>query len=145
MSTPSKPYEKTDLARFLRKRIDQLAPRKTRNEIAAEVGFNRPNILSMLKAGEAKLPLDRVPAMAKALEADPAYLFRMALEQHFRSDVADAIASIFGDIVSDNEREWLQLIRETSGNTDPALTADRRKKLERICKDMFAAEAADAS
>ena len=33
-------------------------------------------MMAMIKSGAAKLPLDRVPALARALECDPAVLFQ---------------------------------------------------------------------
>ncbi len=35
----------------------------------------------MIKNGSTKLPLDRVPSVAKPLECDPKLLFKLALEQ----------------------------------------------------------------
>lgn len=57
-----RPYEDTQLAKYLEKRILQLRSRKTQLEIARESGFIQPNMLSMFKNGSSKLPLDRVPA-----------------------------------------------------------------------------------
>lgn len=76
-----RPYADTRLAAFLEKRILKLKPRKTQFEIAIEGGFVQPNMLSMFKNGSNKLPLDRVPGLAKALECDPALIFKLALEQ----------------------------------------------------------------
>ena len=59
----------------------ELQARKTQAQIAAEAGFRQANMLAMLKSGAAKLPLERVPALARALECDPAILFIMAVEQ----------------------------------------------------------------
>ena len=69
----TKPHKDTALVKFLDRRILEMKP-KTQAEIAAEAGFANANILSMLRSGSAKMPLDRVPALAKALECDPAHL-----------------------------------------------------------------------
>ena len=78
-----RPLANTAIARFLDRRIDELKGAKTQREIAAEAGYEKPNIISMFKYGEAKVPLDKIPALAKALEIDPAHLFRLALEQYW--------------------------------------------------------------
>ncbi|MGZ9053126.1 MAG: helix-turn-helix domain-containing protein [Rhodoplanes sp.] len=65
----------------MNKQITAISGVKSQREIAAELGYERPNIISMMKRGETKLPLDKVPALAKALHVDPAHLFRLALEQ----------------------------------------------------------------
>ena len=67
---PGRPYANTRLAQFLELRILHMKPKKTQAEIAAEAGLRSLNFLTMLKNGTSKVPLDRVPALAKALEAD---------------------------------------------------------------------------
>lgn len=76
------PHSETRLAKFISKRIDELKGTKAQVEIATQAGFTNPNFLSMLKAGSSKLPIDRVPDMARALDADPAYLLRLTLDCH---------------------------------------------------------------
>ncbi len=44
-----KPHGDTRLANYLNKRLLELRPKKSWVEIAAEVGFINPNILTMLK------------------------------------------------------------------------------------------------
>lgn len=75
-----KPYAGTKLAKYLEKRILELWPKRAQIAIASEAGFVNPNILAMIKADTAKLPLDRVSALAAALECDPTMLFMLALE-----------------------------------------------------------------
>lgn len=65
-----RPFTDTDLAAFIAKRVLELRP-KSQIDIAGEAGFVNANVLSMLKSGATKLPLDRVLALAKALECDP--------------------------------------------------------------------------
>lgn len=129
---PGRPYADTRLAKFLTKRILQLKPRKSQREIAAEAGFIQPNMLSMFKNGSSKLPLDRVPGLAKALECDPKHLFLMALDQ-LGGDTTDlAIRQIFGTLVTQNEVAWLEEIRKASNHTDPGLTAKARAAIRGI-------------
>lgn len=121
-----KPYQDTPLAQFIERRMLELKPRKTQTEIAVEAGFVNVNVASMLKSGSTKLPLDRVPGLAKALEVDPKLLFRLALLQVGQEMTMHAIEEIFGTIVTRNEVAWLEAIREASNNTDPALTTRAR-------------------
>jgi hypothetical protein len=53
-------------------RILELKPKKNQSEIAAEAGFANPNMITLLKQGANRVPLDRVPQLAKALDSDPA-------------------------------------------------------------------------
>jgi transcriptional regulator with XRE-family HTH domain len=115
---------------FISKQIDvvKAASGKTQREIAAEVGYEKPNMIAMMRAGDVKVPLDKVPALAKALHVDPAFLLRLAMNQYW-PEMADAIAQIFGTICTANEVEILEHIRKVSKNTDPALNRDLAAKL----------------
>src|SRR5438270_13100393 len=79
---------------------------KTQREIAVEIGYDKPNMISMFKRGEMKVPLEKIPALAKAVEADPAHLFRLALEQYWPS-LGETIQTIFGRLASANEEQIL--------------------------------------
>ncbi len=52
---------------------------KTQAEVARDVGFSSPNIVSMLKTGKTKVPLNRVPALADTLEVPPQQLLLLCL------------------------------------------------------------------
>ncbi len=132
MKNSGKPYASTRLVKFLEKRIIELRPRKTQIAIGAEAGFRQANMLAMIKNGSAKLPLDRVPGLAKALDCDSAMLFRMAVEQLGEDTTSLAIEQIFGAVISQNEVSWLESIRESSGNSDPALTAKSQRTIRGI-------------
>ncbi|THH34366.1 XRE family transcriptional regulator [Aliishimia ponticola] len=118
-----KPHETTRLAKFIERRVLELKPKKTQAEIAVEAGYVNQNMITMIKQGSTKVALDRVPALAKALDCDPAFLMRLALEQAIGSTGAEAVLEVFGDPVTSNELAWLDAIRDASGNTDPRLTS----------------------
>lgn len=127
-----RPHQGTELPNFVAQRVLQLKPRKSQTEIAAEAGFVNPNMISMIKSGASKLPLDRVPSLAKALDCDPAYLMRLALKQAIGPTAANAVLEVFGTPISDNEKGWLEEIRDASGNTDPRVTRGTRKVLRAL-------------
>ncbi|AHM05752.1 hypothetical protein roselon_03497 [Roseibacterium elongatum DSM 19469] len=126
------PHADTRLAEFISRRVLELRPKKSQRDIAAEAGFVNPNMISLLKSGASKVPLDRVPALARALETDPKLLFLMALEQAGGETTRLAAEEIFGTIVSRNEVAWLEEIRDASGYTDPALTSRARSAIRGI-------------
>ena len=126
-----KPYEGTRLAAFLKQRILELRPTKTQGKIASEAGFVNPNMVAIIKSGAARLPIDRVPALAKALECDPRRLLQLALEQ-VGGTAAWTFNEIVGTVVSGNEVAWLEEIRDASGHTDPTLTTRSRSALRSI-------------
>lgn len=130
--TKGTPYAGTRLVRFLETEILRMRPKKNQNDIAVEAGFRSTNMLSMVKAGKTRLPLDRVPTLAKALECDPRYLFRLAIEQTGGETQRRAVEEIFGTIVSENEVGWVQEIRDASDNTDPRITSRARSAIRGV-------------
>jgi hypothetical protein len=115
------PFKDTGMARFLAKRVDELSPQKCQREIAGDAGYDKPNILSMFKRGETKVPLDKVPALARALDVDPAHLLRLAIEQQM-PEVVKIIDDIFGNTVSVNEFKIVDAIRKASNDANPKAT-----------------------
>jgi hypothetical protein len=115
---PSAPHADTPLSKFLTKQIEALAGVKNQREIAAEVGYDKPNVISMIKTGDTKLPLDKVPALAKSLGVDPKHLFRLTIEQH-HPEVARVSHEIFGNVVTDNEMALVRMFRKVTDDTDP--------------------------
>lgn len=89
-------------------------------------------MMTFLKNGRNKVPLDRVPSLAKALEIGPAYLMRLALDQAVGATAAKAITDIFGTVATGNERDWLQELRDASDNADPRITSRSRATLRSI-------------
>lgn len=129
---PKPPYSNTSLSSFLAQRILKLRPRKSQVEIASEAGFTSTNMLSMIKSGKTKLPLDRVPALAIALECDPTRLFQLAIAQSGNETTSNAVSEIFGTVVTRNEVLWLEIIRTASGGSDPTLTVRARSAIRGI-------------
>lgn len=127
-----KPHEDSRLAKYLEKRVLELRPHKTQAEIAEQAGFINPNMIAMLKSGATKLPLDRVPSLAAALECDPRLLFNLALDQLGGDTTVRAIEEIFGVVVTKNEAAWINEIRDASGHTDPSLTSRGRSAIRGI-------------
>ena len=130
--TAAKPYADSRLVQFLAKRVLELRPRKTQSAIATEAGFAQANMLANIKSGANKLPLDRVPGLAKALECDAALLFMMAVEQTGGDTTELAIRKIFGAVVTENEVAWIEEIRNASDHADPSLTMKARSAIRGI-------------
>ena len=112
------PYQNTPTAKLIADRVRDLSHRKTQAEIASEAGFAKADMMTFLKNGRNKVPLDRMPSLAKALEVDPALLMRLALDQAVGATAAQAITEIFGTPVTQNERGWLAEIRDASDNSE---------------------------
>jgi transcriptional regulator with XRE-family HTH domain len=127
-----KERSRTRIAEFIDHRIEELRGVKNQKEIAKMIGYNSPNIITMIKQGDTKVSLDRVGRFAIALDVDPAFLFRLAMEQFYNADTVKEIVSSLGEATSVNERKMLHIIREVSGNEDPGLTSETEKGLRAV-------------
>ena len=83
--------------------IDRLAPRKTQKELAREMGFLRPGMLSMIKTGAARIPFAKLPNVAVALGIDPALLIRTHLCETW-PEFEDVVMEVFGGVVTETEQ-----------------------------------------
>lgn len=102
---------------FIAGRIAQ--SNKTQRQIADECGFENQNVITMLKTGATKLPMTRIGAIAKALDVDPAYLFRLAMTEYM-PDTWECIEQIAkSTALTTHELELIQQFRTLTGNTDP--------------------------
>ncbi|WP_242533918.1 XRE family transcriptional regulator [Salipiger bermudensis] len=55
---------------------------KTLREIATDMGLERGNVISMLKSGEMRMPIERIPAFAAATGIDALELTRVAMSEY---------------------------------------------------------------
>ena len=130
---PGKRYGGSRVAAFLDEHM--AASDKTLREIAEEIGYERPNVLSNMRTGATKLPLPKVVPMARALDVDPLLLLRMALME-YNPETLKAIEEIVGFVVTKNEHEILELVREASDNGDPTLRQCDRESLRQWAKGL---------
>lgn len=124
----SKVQGPSKLQEFMAKQL--LASPLSQKEIAEIVGFKNQNVITMIKQGDLKLALDRVPAMARALNCDPKHLFRLALEQSWSEDTMRDIGEVLDTGLSANERKLLEIYRATTNNQDPEITPELQERLE---------------
>lgn len=119
MTTTSKPTASkpttSKTAAFLARAIEFSG--KTQREIAAAAGFSKPNILSMMKKGQTKVPIDRVAALAAACHVDPAYFLRLVLEE-YHPEVLAVIVDTIGEPLTENERDMVICYRLIAPEND---------------------------
>ena len=105
---------------------------KSQKEIAELVGYPNQNMITMLKLGHVKLALDRVPAMAKALNVDAVDLFKIALTQFYDDSAVKLLTDIVEGGLSPVEKKILRIIRDASGADTPTLTPEREAALAEL-------------
>jgi transcriptional regulator with XRE-family HTH domain len=87
---------------------------KTQDEIAKESGIESSNTISMIKTGKTKIPLARIPALAKALDVDPKEMFAIALEA-YEPELFSVFAKVMpGMLISDAEFRLVQAMRSAA-------------------------------
>ena len=95
-------------AKMLEKIIDQTP--LTQREIAQRVGFPKPNVMSMMKNGEMKVPIERIPALAAACDVDPLPLLSCAMEEYAPA-AWRVLHAQTGEPVSEDEMIFLKAYR----------------------------------
>ena len=73
-----------------------------------------------------------LPDLARGLDADPAYLLRLTLEQQLGPVAARAITDLLGTPLTKNELTWIQELRNASDDLDPHITKKSRSALRSI-------------
>lgn len=88
-------------------------------------------MLTMVKNGHTRLPLDFVEPLAAALQVDPVHLMRLWLNDYHPATLK-LIEGVLGMLSTNNEREIIACIRQAANNTDPVLTKERQKALTKL-------------
>jgi hypothetical protein len=103
---------RANITRFVR-HIDDLinASAKSQRQIAYEMGYDKPNLITMFKQGSTRVPAEKVPALALALETDPVNLLRMWMED-YSPELLDVLEKNMGMALSKNERSWVTNLRK---------------------------------
>jgi len=100
------------VASFVNERIQVIG--KSQIDIASECGFEKPNIITMIKQGKSKLPLAKVGAMAIALETDPVHLLKLTFSTYYQ-ETWSAIAPYFEVALTELELQLINTMRSQAG------------------------------
>lgn len=112
------------VAEFLADRIAIID--KTQRQIAQECGFEHPNIISMFKQGQTKLPINRIAPLAKALDVDPAHLLRLVMREYLPETWQEIENVMQSTVLTANELDLIRAFREATGDNDArAVMIDR--------------------
>jgi hypothetical protein len=90
----------------------------TNSDLQRVMGYDRPNVVAMMRSGSMRLPVSKVAEVAKTLQVDPVFLLGKVLAEN---DAAlwDVIASIMGDrLITANEMALITQVREVLDGHD---------------------------
>jgi len=128
----SRPLERSRFTRH----IDRLIMRsgKQQNIIAREMGYDRPNIISMFKQGTSRVPLDKVPALAMSVGASQVDLLNLWLAE-YEPGMLKVLHEHRGPSLSGNEQGWLGLLRRLFPGEVPGCDGRHEAALTRFAED----------
>lgn len=101
----------------------------TQREIADRVGFKHSNIISMLKSGETRVPLNQIPALAQTPGMDERDFLIVAI-QEYHPGVNEVLAEILGLPLSDAELGIVAMFRMASIRGEIEIEGPFRAALE---------------
>ena len=119
---------KLTVAKYLDQQIS--LSEKSQKEIAEACGWERPNMVTMVKQGVSKLPINKVGPLAKVLNVDPVYLFRLVMSEYM-PETWSALEEILGQqkLVSEQDLALLKAIHKATKNAPIDLDDPRVAKM----------------
>ena len=129
----TQPDRMSELSRLVTARLEDIAFQKSQREVADDVGFANRNMLSLIKTGQTKLSLDRVPAMAKSLGLSLETVMLPALRQYYTEEVVSLLRETFGSTETPTEHEILSIARKNM-NTAEKLSYETKHSLAEVFK-----------
>jgi len=102
-------------AEFLKRALDQ-AP-LTQREVADRAGLPTPNVHSMMKNGDTKVPLSRIPDLARACEVNPATFIKIAMKE-YHPEAWVILEDIFNGCLTPAEEDLMLLFRVANAEGD---------------------------
>ena len=126
-----KTRRKLNVAQFLEAQIN--SSDKSQQDIADEVGFSKATMVSMIKLGKAKVPLDKARSIARSLGLDEKDFFFRCFEEYLPS-IYDELVDLQGNqpILTDNEVEMIQRIRKARPENPGIKTAEQNSAFEKF-------------
>ncbi len=116
-------------AEYLKYHIEK-SPLKQK-QISEQLGFNTPNLITMIKQGAIKVPLYLLPKLAEVLKVDPRKLFAMALKE-YNPETYEAVASTFGYPITDVEAKILEKLQSIAPYSDIESSEDIEAYLKKL-------------
>lgn len=117
----------TSVADYIKRQIGLC--NKSQIKISREVGFPKPNIITMIKLGDTKLPLEKIGRFAEAIEVDPIHLFMLCMSEYY-PDTWSAIQRLIGQpLMTLNELEIISTIRESKVINPKVHTEEEKQRL----------------
>lgn len=119
------------LAEWFNKNVDHLTE-LTNEELAAKLGYTRPNIISMWRTGRTKIPLDRLAPLCDALNVDLSYLLPLWIEQYGGAEANARVLKVLRNTVSESEMALVETARQITAGRNFTLKPNALEKLGEV-------------
>ena len=103
----------------------------TQSEIAQRAGFKHPNVITMMKQGLTRVPLQRIPALAQTLGMNQSEFLLLAIEE-YHSGVYEILTEVLGLPFSEAEQGLVVLFRLSHLKSDVELDGPLKKAIEGV-------------
>lgn len=107
---------------------------KTQKQIAQEAGYSKPNVLSMMRSGVTKVPIDRIPVIARACGVDEQHLLRLALNEYMPETWEIIKTSLNTELLSKDELRLVKEFRKIKDELPPRAISDDKVDLGEILR-----------
>ena len=116
-------------ASMLSKAID--ASGLTQREIADRIGLKHPNVISMIKQGTTRVPLNRIPALSQTLGMDEKDFLILAI-QEYHPGIHEILLDVLGVPLTDAELGILTMFRMADIKGNMEVEGSFRQALEAL-------------
>lgn len=132
MTTAPKKTIPLSVAEYVTLQIE--ASGKLQSTIAKEVGFDKPNVITMIKQGKTKLPLGKIGPMARSLGVDALHLMKITFLEYFPETWEQIESAVAGQLIlTENELDVLNAMRKAGLGTR-RLTGDQTRDIVKFLK-----------
>ncbi|MDP2152230.1 MAG: helix-turn-helix transcriptional regulator [Methylotenera sp.] len=121
-----KTHERHTVAQYLTFHIN--SSEKTQRQIALEIGYTKPNIITMFKQGLTKLPLEKIWPLANALGIAPDELFYKVMKEYMPETFEALKPLLEGLALSPDEENLLTNYRKFKVLEAKRLAGNKRAK-----------------
>lgn len=110
---------------FLTKMIEASGLKQV--EIADRIGYEKPNMITMLKQGKTRVPPNKVPLLANALGIDKLHFLRIVM-QEYHPEIWEVVEECLeSQLITDDEMEYVRIIRDQAGGRPITLQNDEER------------------
>lgn len=105
----------------------------TNRELADAIGYHSPSVITMIRKGRTKLPVDKVEQFAAALSVDTVCLLRRVMHEYMPEQL-EVIEQCLGALVTNSERCVLEVWRHATDGNDPEVSDDLQKGISHLLR-----------